>query len=189
VSTPAGQAKGLVINEIYGDPAGSLAGDANKDGVRDPQGDEFVELVNVSGHDICLAGWHLTDATGSERHRFPIGSILPAGKAVVVFGGGIPTGAFGDAEVQTAFSSGELNLNNDGDVLSLMDADGKTYRRISWGDCAGQKCAEEHIAHPININQSLNRWPEAEGPFTPHRKITGDAAYSPGTRVDGKQYE
>ncbi len=189
VPTPAGQAKGLVINEVYGDPAGGLAGDANKDGVRDPQGDEFVELVNVSGHDICLAGWYLTDATGSERHRFPIGSILPAGRAVVVFGGGIPTGAFGDAEVQTAFSSGELNLNNDGDVLSLVDADGKTSRRISWGDCAGQKCAEEHIAHPININQSLNRWPEAEGPFTPHGSLQDGKLYSPGTKANGRLFK
>ena len=185
VPTPAGQARGLVINEIYGDPAGGPSGDANRDGRRDPQGDEFVELVNTSDRDICLSGWHLTDAASPERHRFPIGSLLPAGKALVVFGGGIPTGAFGEAEVQTAFSSGELNLNNEGDVLTLADADGKAYQRISWGDCAGQQCAEEHIASPINIDQSLNRWPETKGPFTPHGSLQHGKRYSPGMKTDG----
>jgi hypothetical protein len=189
VPTPSEDADGLVINEIYGDPANGLAGDANKDGVRDPQDDEFVELVNTSHHDICLSGWQMGDASDPSRHQFPIGSMLPAGKALVVFGGGVPTGKFGGAEIQTAFSSGELNLNNKGDILSLSDANGKTFQRISWGDCAGKECAAEHISQGININQSLNRWPEANGPFSPHGNILNGASYSPGTRVDGIPFD
>lgn len=187
VSTPTDDAKGLVINEMYGDPADGIAGDANNDGLRDPQEDEFVELVNTSDHDICLSGWYLGDTSNPSRHRFPIGSLLSAGKALVVFGGGVPTGKFGGAEIQTAIS-GELNLNNKGDVLSLSDSQGNTLQRVSWGDCGGKQCAEEHIAHAININQSLNRWPEADGPFLPHSNILNGASYSPGTKVDGTPF-
>ncbi|MBU0665080.1 MAG: lamin tail domain-containing protein [Proteobacteria bacterium] len=189
VSTLTKDAKGLVINEIYGDPASGRAGDANNDGFRDAQEDEFVELVNTSDHDICLSGWYLGDASDPSRHRFPVGSLLPAGKALVVFGGGVPTGQFGGAEVQTAVSAGELNLNNEGDVLSLSDSHGNTHQRVSWGDCGGKQCAKEHIPHAININQSLNRWPEANGPFSPHSNILDGASYSPGSKVNGTPFD
>ncbi len=187
-STTEGAA-GLMINEIYGDPAAGLAGDANNDGSRDPQDDEFVELVNTSKNDICLSGWYLADAAGTSRHRFPIGSLLPAGKALVVFGGGVPIGKFGGAEVQTAVSSGELNLNNKGDVLSISDANGTMHQRLSWGNCGGKKCAKEHISSGIDINQSLTRRPEAEGPFLPHGTLKNGTGYSPGTKANGTPFQ
>ena len=187
-ATSAADAKGLVINEIYGDPAGGLAGDANNDGFRDPQEDEFVELVNTSDHEICLSGWNLTDAVSTSRHRFPIGSVLPAGKALVVFGGGVPTGKFGGAEVQTAAYSGELNLNNKGDVLSLFDAGGNVYQRVSWGDCDGKQCAPEHLSQAMDSNQSFTRRPELSGPFVRHGDMDGRRSYSPGTRADGTPF-
>ncbi|AGF78288.1 hypothetical protein UWK_01730 [Desulfocapsa sulfexigens DSM 10523] len=189
VSTPAENARGLVINEIYGDPAGGVAGDANNDGLRDAQEDEFVELVNTSDHDICLSGWYLGDASTPARHRFPVGSLLPKGKALVVFGGGVPTGKFGDAEIQTAVSAGELNLNNAGDILSLSDSHGNSYQQLSWGDCGGKQCAGEYLSHAINSNQSLSRWPDVNGPFVPHGNISGGALYSPGTKVDGTSFD
>jgi pimeloyl-ACP methyl ester carboxylesterase len=187
-ATQANDADGLVINEIHGDPANGLAGDANNDGIRDPQEDEFVELVNTANQDICLSGWHLTDASGTTRHRFPLGSLLPAGNALVVFGGGVPTGKFGGAEIQTAVSSGELNFNNKGDVVSLLDSQGKIYRTVSWGDCAGKQCAQEHISQPLDIDQSLSRWPEADGPFMIHSTLQAGRRYSPGTKADGTPF-
>jgi hypothetical protein len=189
VTTPSASAAGLVINEIYGDPAGGPSGDANRDGLRDPQEDEFVELVNTSGQDICLSGWYLGDAADPSRHRFPLGSLLPAGKALVVFGGGVPIGNFGGAEIQTAVASGELNLNNKGDILVLSDALGTTHQRLSWGDCADRACAEEHISPAININQSLTRRPEAGGPFHPHGVLQPGTRFSPGTRSDGTPFD
>ena len=188
VPTTTENSGGLMINEIYGDPANGLAGDANNDGLRDPQEDEFVELVNTSDHDICLSGWYLGDASDPSRHRFPVGSLLPAGKALVVFGGGVQTGQFGGAEIQTAVSTGGLNLNNKGDVLSLLDAQGKIHQSVSWGDCNGKQCAKEHILHAIAVDQSLTRWPEAEGPFALHGHTKDETTYSPGTKVDGAPF-
>lgn len=87
-----------VINEFHVDPANGLEGDANGDGLRDAQHDEFIELINDSGATANISGWTLADEF-EIRHRFPEGSILPDRCAIVVFGGGMPTGAFGDAVV------------------------------------------------------------------------------------------
>jgi uncharacterized protein (TIGR03437 family) len=85
----------IVINEFLADPPDGLAGDANNDGVRDSADDEFVELVNSTGRNIDLSGYELatrslTTTTDTLRHRFVSGTILPAGAAIVIFGGGSP---------------------------------------------------------------------------------------------------
>ena len=107
----------MAINEVLADPAPGAAGDANGDGIRDAAQDEFIEFVNVSGLDLDLSGLTLADDT-AIRHSFPVGTIVPAGCGVVVFGGGSPTGVFGGSLVQTS-SSGALGLNNGGDTISL----------------------------------------------------------------------
>ena len=104
----------VVINEISADPDSS-AGDANGDGTAHFSEDEFVEIVNVSGADLDISGWTISDAVG-VRHMFPAGSVITNGCSVVVFGGGTPTGSFGNSLVQTS-SSGQLGLNNGGDSL------------------------------------------------------------------------
>jgi uncharacterized protein (TIGR03437 family) len=83
----------MMINEILSDPPDGLEGDANHDGVRDSSADEFVELVNATTRDLDLSGYQIqTRAISSTvdtlRHRFPVGTILRAGAALVVFGGG-----------------------------------------------------------------------------------------------------
>ncbi|MHC4093923.1 MAG: lamin tail domain-containing protein, partial [Planctomycetota bacterium] len=100
----------MLINEIHADPAADLPGDANGDGVRDSSDDEFVEIYNNTGGDLDISGWELADGFGF-RHEFPGGTMIAPACAVVVFGGGSPTGAFGGAVVQTA-STGSLGLNN-----------------------------------------------------------------------------
>jgi hypothetical protein len=107
--------------------------------------DEFVELVNRGATPVCLAGFALGDAAKPERHVFPLGRALAPGAALVVFGGGVPTGAFAGAEVQTAAFSGSLNLTNAGDVLTLRDANDRVVTELSWGDCAERACADEHV--------------------------------------------
>jgi hypothetical protein len=83
----------LIINEILADPPGSsstdLAGDANRDGVRDGDDDEFVELLNNSNASVDISSVIVADAT-SNRFTFPANTILAAGRAVVIFGGGSP---------------------------------------------------------------------------------------------------
>ena len=59
------------------------------------------------------------------RHTFPENTLLDGGKAIVVFGGGSPTGDFGGATVQTA-TGGSLSLNNSGDKVVVNDNDGNT---------------------------------------------------------------
>jgi hypothetical protein len=110
---------GAVINEFLADPAGDLSGDANGDGTRDGSEDEFVEIANTGDTNLDVSGWTLSDAV-AVRHTFPAGTIIPAGCAIVVFGGGTPTGAFGYVQVQTA-SGGYLGLNNGGDTITLND--------------------------------------------------------------------
>ena len=153
-ATAAGAARGLVITEILADPPRGSAGDANRDGVRDAAADEFVEIVNRGTAPVCLAGWTLGDAANSRRHTFPLGRPLGPGEVLIVFGGGVPTGRFGDALVQAAADG--LSLQATGDVLSLRDADDVVVQQVSWGDCAGSTCAEDH------------------------RSLGGGAPYSPG---------
>jgi len=165
-----------IINEIHADPASGFAGDANGDGTRDFSDDEFIEIVNVSGADADISGWTLADGF-TVRHTFPSGSVVPGGCSIVVFGGGAPTGPFGISEVQTA-SSGALGLNNGGDTVTLSNgfADVAT---AGYGSEGGD-------------NQSLTLDPDITGAaFVKHSLATesGGTLFSPGTRIDGAQFE
>ncbi len=174
----------LVINEVLADPPRGTHGDVNHDGVRSARDDEFVEIVNSGATPVCLAGWTLTDANGRLRHLFPLGRVLEPGKALVIFGGGVPTGRFGKADVQWTTSDKGLSLTNAGDVLTLRDPDGVVVDRISWGDCASKPCAKEHMEVGLALSGSLVRWPELVGSLRLHRDVAG-SNFSPGLRVDG----
>jgi len=167
---------GLVINEIHADPAGGLSGDANGDGTRHFGQDEFVEIVNNSGGPMDLSGWTLSDGAG-VRHVFPAGSSVADQCAIVVFGGGEPSGGFGGAIVQTA-STTVLGLNNSGDSITLNDGSGDVVM-VAYGSEGGD-------------NQSLTLDPDITGspPYVKHTVATGSAGslYSPGTRIDGSAF-
>lgn len=166
----------FIINEIHADPDGSIAGDANGDGTRDSSDDEFVEIVNNTGADADISGWTLSDAIG-VRHTFPAGTVVPGQCAVVVFGGGTPTGSFGGAVVQTA-GNGALGLNNSGDTVTLNNGTSDVVS-YTYGSEGGD-------------NQSLTRNPDITGPepLVKHTTATGSggALFSPGTKVDGSSF-
>jgi hypothetical protein len=165
-----------VINEIHADPASGSAGDANGDGVRHFGDDEFVEIVNNTGSDIDVSGWTLADGS-SVRHTFPAGSLILDGCSAVIFGGGAPTGAFGNSLVQTA-SSGSIGMNNGGDSVILNNGV-SDVASASYGVEGGD-------------NQSLTLDPDVSGslPYVKHSVATGSggARFSPGTRIDGSQF-
>ena len=184
-SSTAKDAQGLVFTEILADPPSGVAGDANADNERDPLADEFVEIVNTGATPVCLSGWALGDASEPERHVFPLGHALEPGRALVVFGGGIPTGHFGGAEVQWAAFDGKLNLSNDGDVLTLQDATGQISTQLSWGNCGGARCADDHVLHDLGIRGSII--PGSAGNWVLHAD-TSSAAFSPGVRTDGTSW-
>jgi hypothetical protein len=168
----------LLINEIHADPADELAGDANGDGVRDQYNDEYWEIVNTTEEDIDIGGWQMYDLTG-PRHIFSNTLLIPAGCAVVVFGGGTPTGDFGNAIVQIS-SSGSLGLNNTGDTITLYDLSATLVDAYTYGAEGGD-------------NQSITRDPDITGPDPLIRHSlaanANGAIFSPGTMVDGTFFD
>lgn len=183
----AAQARHLVFHEVLADPPPGASGDANRDGTRRARDEEFVELVNTGSTPICLAGWTLDDADGRGGHVFPLGAALAPGKAVVVFGGGVPTGSFGGADVQRATSAKGLDLDGKGDVLTLRDAQGTVAGRLSWGDCARRACAADHWEGSLRLNGSIVRWPMPDSGWRVHRDVAA-SAFSAGHRADGQAW-
>jgi hypothetical protein len=108
------------------------------------------------------------------RHVFPAGTVLEPRCAVVVFGGGNPTGEFGGALVQVA-STGTLWLNNWGDKVSLADEMGVVV---------------EYAYPPGITDQSITREPDfGPEPLVPHGGVPGSQGlYSPGTALDGSRF-
>jgi hypothetical protein len=172
---PSPPVSSWVINEMHADPAGDLPGDANGDGIRDFSDDEFIEIVNTDASDLDISGWTVADGA-LVRHTFPAGTVVPSGCSIVVFGGGVPTGAFGNSLVQTA-SSGALGLNNSGDTVTLNDG---------FSDVVSAGYGSEG-----SDNQSLTLDPDLGlPPYVKHSEATGSggALYSPGTLIDGSQF-
>lgn len=181
----------LLINEVHYDPSnadldgdGNQDGDANGDGTRSASADEFVEFVNVGTSALDLSGVTLwddenlndvdSDTYGVPNHLVPDDTIIEPGSAFVVFGGGTLAGSFGTATVQTS-TSGNLNLNNAGDILYVQDAGGTT--RLTFDI--------EPLSN--NPNESYTRSPDIAGDFEQHDDHT-DRLFSPGTRVDGTEF-
>ena len=170
---------GFVLNEVLYDPPSGSPGDANGDGIRDPNDDEFVELVNSSATSLDISGYKLYDADrlliNTANHEFPANTILNPGQAVVVFGGGTPTGKFGGSLVFAA-SNQTLNLNNNGDVLTVKNNNDSVLFSF------------DVTALSNNPNESYTRFPDLYGNFTQHDSASTGILYSPGTKVDGTDF-
>lgn len=165
----------LVLNEFLSDPP-NPTGDANLDGTLNTSQDEFVEFLNVSEESFDLSGYEIHDGFG-QRHIFPVGTLLAAGRAIVVFGGGAPVGSFGGSLVQVA-SSGFLGLNNSGDTISLKTPGG------------GSTLLEYEYDGSV-MDESMSRSPDGSGAFVAHSLASGagTALYSPGVTVDGNSFD
>ena len=178
----------LMINEFLADPPEGDIGDANHDGLRDSSDDEFVEIINTTARDLDLTGFQLqtrslTGANDVLRHRFAKGTILSAGTAIVVFGGGVVNSSdplFGRAQVVAA-SSRSLSLTNSGGVITLRDPAGTAANSVTYGNA---------LNLPADQNQSVTRRPDLDGPFVLHTVANGNdqSRFSPGTRIDRKEF-
>lgn len=184
--------RAVFINEILSDPPDGIAGDANHDGVRDGTQDEFVELVNgTTSEAIGVGGWTIrTRATGvtteTTRFTFAAGATLPAGEAMVVFGGGGASlnpndGVFGCAQVVRATSSAGLSLTNGGLTVLIRDGAGNLITQFTYGGSTGLDG---------DNNQSLTRSPDINGNFVQHTSAAGanGRRFSPGLRVAGTPF-
>lgn len=169
----------LILNEVLYDPSNNLLdGDANGDGTYVHAEDEFIELINLSASPADISGYKVFDAENlalnQPNHTFPAGTIIPPGKALVLFGGGTPTGTFGNAIIQTS-TIGDLNLNNAGDFITIMDAAGETIITFDI----------EPLSN--NPNEAYTRNPDLTGDFEQHAGVNG-LLFSPGTKTDGSPF-
>lgn len=170
----------LLINEVLYDPSNSgLAGDANGDGVYSQAQDEFLEFVNLSASELDVSGYKIYDeenlAISSPNHTIPANTIIPAGGALVIFGGGTPTGSFGGAIVQTS-TSGDFNMNNAGDKVYVHDANDVEVLTFDITPLSN------------NPNESYTRNPDLTGDFVQHNAAQAGVLFSPGTKVDGSPF-
>ncbi|MGM0546455.1 MAG: lamin tail domain-containing protein [Bacteroidota bacterium] len=167
----------IVINEIHADPADGTDGDADGNDERDPNDDEFVELVNNSSEDIDISGWTFFNEN-DLKHTFPDGTVIPANRALVLFGDDevSPQGNYGGAIVQSTNESATLGLINTGQLIQLEDSKGNEVISIDYPEA--------------NNGQSLVRDPEITGDFKEHSDVdeAGDNLFSPGTKADGSAF-
>jgi hypothetical protein len=150
----------VILNEI-------LANEPGSDVTR-----EFVELVNVGGASIDISGWKVWDSTAA-RHTFVAGTVLGAGKAIVVFGSsaGVPVGLTNGVGA----SSGQLNLSNSGEAVSVRNAAGTTINAYTYSST---------LAGTDGV--SMNRSPDtsATGSFVLHTSLS-TLTSSAGKRANG----
>lgn len=174
---------GLIINEVLFDPPSGDAGDANGDGTRSASEDEFIEFINDSDSPIDISGYTLYDetnfATNTPRHTFPAGTVIPAHGVYVLFGGGVPAGDFGSAQVGVS-TTGNMNLNNAADRIIILDDSGNEFLTFDT--------AVEGSGIDFGADQSVTRSPDVSGVFTLHQTANAALLFSPGKKVDGSNF-
>lgn len=174
--------RGLSLNEILADP-GTLAGDANCDGVINTTQDEFIEIVNDTGSTADLSGATISDAV-QVRHTFAAGTTLADGASLLVFGGGTPRfdGSSTSAEPwcidlqgteAIVASTGTLGLNNTGDDIVLRAASGDPLDSFSYGS---EGDSDESLVRSPELTRSV---------MVQHTTTPAGATWSPGTDVNG----
>jgi len=171
---PAPPAPGAVIlNEVMADPPDNADGDTNGDGTRHYKSDEFIELVNTGSGATDVSGWTIVDRVG-VRFTFPDGTIIPPGKAVVVFGGG-KVDEFADMGGSGVLvSSTGLQLNNKGDEVLLIDAEGERVDGMEY---------KASLADGASMVRKVDG--DGTSEFERH---PGQPPYSPGRRTDGSTF-
>jgi hypothetical protein len=164
----------LLLNEFLADPPAGIDGDANLDGVFSTSEDEFVEIGNISGNKLQLAGVTISDAR-SVRHVFSEYE-LDCGQVVVVFADGITAQWPANWLVS---SSGGLSFNNGGDTIEIRSSTTATgvIDSYMYGAEGGR-------------DQSLTRSPDLlkDARFVRHSDLPPNRLFSPGTRANGNPF-
>jgi hypothetical protein len=163
----------IIINEVMAHVPDGPEGDTNGDGIRDFKDDEFIELVNTGAGATDISGWSIADKVGI-RFTFPEGTVIPPGKALVVFGGGEPKTFADMGGSQVLVASAGLKFNDDGDSLTLARADGQREDGMEYGASSAK-------------GASMVRVVDGDGasPFESH---PGQPPYSPGRKQDGSSF-
>lgn len=125
----------VVINEVCPDPIGS---DDN----------EFIELYNLGSEAVNVAGWQISDTQGVAK-TYTIPEIFIEPRSYFSFRSYVT----------------KINLNNDGDGVTLKDKNGTLLDSVSFGK--------------IPEGLSTSRIPDGTGEFTAGTKISEGAANIP----------
>lgn len=161
----------VVINEVLADPPSENRGDANRDGTRHNNADEFVEILNTKSDTIAIGGWQLSDRKPGSKgpFTFPPDTKIAPGEYIVLFGGGDEVKIKSEFEGQVFVDDGSIGggLSNSGDAVFLVNASGDTTASAEWGKEGGK-------------DQSLVRYPEGTGRWVLHRAAPGKGVFSPG---------
>ena len=171
----------LIINEVLYDPSNSgLLGDANGDSIYSQAQDEFIEFVNTGNTSFDIGGYQIADSSITTNaitvhYVFPNGISIPAGGALVVFGGGTPRGLFGGAIVLADTGVDGLSMNNSGEVILLRNATANVVLRFNSDALSN------------NPDESYTRNPDLIGDFVQHAGIN-TRRFSPGTKVNGTSF-
>jgi len=139
----------VVINEIFADPTGSLAL---------PQ-KEFIELWNTSNEYILTQGWKYLDQTST--YTFLTDTIKPNQHIVLC--------AKADTTLFKPFGktigiSPWPGLNNDGDILTLSNANGDVIDKVAYYDAWYKDDVKKkggfslELIDPKNVCKGIQNW-------------------------------
>lgn len=136
---------------------------------------EFIEIVNAGASGVDLADVTLSDAA-AVRHTFAQGTVLPAGRAIVVFGGtsGIPAGTTN----AIAASTGSLGISNGGDTITMRRPGGVALDSVKFTPA---------LAKVSGVSMNRNPDGAAAGSWVRHLDVSA-ASSSPGTRANGASF-
>ncbi len=160
----------MVINEYCIHPENSC--DTNEDGYIDHTEDQFIEILNCEKEDIDISGWKLY-LNSTELYEFPNSTQIYGKESVTIFGGGTPSGDYGDYSIEL-IASGGLNLPDSGNLI-LKDSSGNTV------------CSVYYNSDP-NYSGSYTRYPDITGLFTKHIEAGDGSCSSAGFRTNGNYF-
>ncbi|MFN8288871.1 MAG: lamin tail domain-containing protein [Chitinophagaceae bacterium] len=160
----------VVISEIMADPSPPVS----------LPGNEWIELKNTTTAAISLQNWRIGDAAGTSG---PMPAyLLPPGGVVIVCTGSAATAlsVYGPVITVTSFPS----LDNDGDLLFLRAANGKTIHAINYTrDWYQNELKKEggwtlEMIDPANPCAGSSNWQASTDPAggTPGRRNSVDAS-------------
>jgi predicted extracellular nuclease len=148
----------LVITEVMQDP----------NSVSDTFG-EWFEVRNVSGSDIDIDGWTISD-NGTDTHEIDNGgALLVPAAGVVVLGRSTDTAANGGAPVDYAYN--DFFLGNTDDEVVLTDSGGTEFDRIeydggpTWPDPTGASMNLDPDSTSSTANDDGANWCEATSTY------------------------
>jgi micrococcal nuclease len=88
--------------------------------------DEYVVFRNSADEPLDVSGWTVSDAA-DHAYTFPDGTVVDPGAELT-----LRTGSGSDTETTVYWGAGGAVWNNDGDVVTVRDADGSVVVRKSY---------------------------------------------------------